>query len=41
MEIVEDNISNADCLACIHGKQHKLPFKVSQMCANHISEDYS
>ena len=38
MEIVEDNISNADCLACIHGKQHKLPFKIGQTRANHIGE---
>ena len=38
MEIVEDNISNADCLACIHGKQHKLPFKIGWTHANHISE---
>ena len=38
MEIVEDNISNADCLACIHGKQHKLPFKISRTCANHIGD---
>ena len=38
MEIVEDNISNADCLACIHGKQHKLLFKIGRTHANHISE---
>lgn len=27
------NEDNADCTACIHGKQHKLPFKTGRTCA--------
>ena len=38
MEITESIISSADCLACIHGKQHKLPFKISCTHASHAGE---
>jgi hypothetical protein len=38
VQLVEDQISSADCLACIHGKQHKMPFKVGRTRATHIGE---
>lgn len=38
MQIVEDTIPSADCLACIHGKQHKMPFKVGRTRATRIGE---
>jgi GAG-pre-integrase domain len=33
IKIEEDTVSNAGCLACIHGKQHKLRFKSGKTCA--------
>ena len=38
IDIEDDTVGNADCLACIHGKQHKLPFKSGRTCATHIGE---
>ena len=38
MKITESIISSADCLACIHGKQYKLPFKIGRTCATHAGE---
>jgi hypothetical protein len=38
MQIVEDTVQSADCLACIHGKQHKMPFKTGRTRATHIGE---
>ena len=35
---IEDDTVRNDCLACIHGKQHKLPFKLGRMGATHIGE---
>ena len=38
IDIAYGNISSADCIACIQGKQHKLPFKTGCTRALHIGE---
>ena len=38
IDIEDDTVRNADCLACIQGKQHKLLFKSGRTCATHNGE---
>jgi hypothetical protein len=38
IDIDSNTTHEADCIACIEGKQHKLPFKTGRMRAMHIGK---
>jgi hypothetical protein len=38
IELEEHSPFNADCLVCIHGKQHRLPFKTSRTRASSLGK---
>ena len=38
IDLDEDAAYDTDCMACIQGKQHKLPFKTGRTRANHLGD---
>ena len=38
IDLDEDAAYDADCITCIQGKQHKLPFQTGRTCANHLGD---